>query len=203
MPLFLILAARTPCVSPLAAPRGHAQISRPAALLSTIVTLATRSRAVRIPSIHHTSALALALRTTQTRASRSVASLALAAAAPTRAVASASAAATRAVPRAALGLLATAPLATKADDAAALPLVERFADLVTYGDEGDGSCPGDSFDDAALAVAREFVLGGGGGDDESCSGDYEDYGDVDAFGAFRAAAAAAAARKAPNASTSP
>ena len=36
------------------------------------------------------------------------------------------------------------------------------------------------------------VLGGGGGDDESCSGDYEDYGDVDAFGAFRAAAAAAA-----------
>ena len=70
--------------------------------------------------------------------------------------------------------------------------MERFADLVTYGDEGDGSCPGDSFDDAALAVAREFVLGGGGGDDESCSGDYEDYGDVDAFGAFRAAAAAAA-----------
>ena len=46
-------------------------------------------------------------------------------------------------------------------------------------------------DDAALAVAR-CVLGGGGGDDESCSGDYEDYGDVDAFGAFRAAAAAAA-----------
>ena len=186
--LFLLLAANAPCVSPLAAPRGHAQISRPAALLSTIVTLATRSRAARVPSVGHTSALALALRTTQTRASRSVASLALAAAAPTRAAPRAALAPLKA----SLGLLAAAPLATKADDAAALPLVERFADLVTYGDEGDGSCPGDSFDDAALAVAREFVLGGGGGDDESCSGDYEDYGDVDAFGAFRAAAAAAA-----------
>ena len=170
MPLFLLLAARTPCVSPLAAPRGHARISRPAALLSTVVALATRSRAARVPSLGHTSALALALRTTQTRASRSVASLALAAAAPTRAAPRAALAPLKA----SLGLLATAPLATQADDAAALPLVERFADLVTYGDEGDGSCPGDSFDDAALAVAREFVLGGGGGDDESCSGDYED-----------------------------
>ena len=67
--LFLLLAAaRAPCVSPLAAPRGHAQISRPAALLSTIVTLATRSRAARVPTVGHTSALALALRTTQMRA---------------------------------------------------------------------------------------------------------------------------------------
>ena len=66
-----------------------------------------------------------------------VASLALAAAAPTRAA-----------PRAALApgvALRRVRSATKADDAAALPLVERFADLVTYGDEGDGSCPGDSF----------------------------------------------------------
>ncbi|CAH0365807.1 unnamed protein product [Pelagomonas calceolata] len=162
MSLFLLLAAR--CVSPLAAPRGHAQISRPAAILSTIVTLATRSRAARVPSVGHTSALALALRTTQTRAA----------------------------PHLSTAVALATVLPVGADDAAALPLVERFADLVTYGDEGDGSCPGDSFDDAALAVAREFVLGGGGGDDESCSGDYEDYGDVDAFGAFRAAAAAAA-----------
>ena len=173
--LFLLLAAaRTPCVSPLAAPRVS-HVSRPAALLSTVVALATRSRAARVPSVGHTSALALALRTTQTRAA----------------------------PHLGTAVALATVLPVGADDAAALPLVERFADLVTYGDEGDGSCPGDSFDDAALAVAREFVLGGGGGDDESCSGDYEDYGDVDAFGAFRAAAAAAAARKAPNASTSP
>ena len=47
--------------------------------------------------------------------------------------------------------------------------------------------------DAALAVAREFVLSGAGdGDGESCAGDFDDYGDVDAYGAFRAAAAAAA-----------
>ena len=42
MSLFLLLAATAPCVSPLAAPRGHARISRPAALLSTVVALATR-----------------------------------------------------------------------------------------------------------------------------------------------------------------
>ena len=41
MPLFLLLAARSPCVSPLAAPRVS-HMSRPAALLSTVVALATR-----------------------------------------------------------------------------------------------------------------------------------------------------------------
>ena len=89
--------------SPLAAPRGHARISRPAALLSTVVALATRSRAARVPSVGHTSALALALRTTQTRAA----------------------------PHLGTAVALATVLPVGADDAAALPLVERFADLVT------------------------------------------------------------------------
>ena len=46
--------------------------------------------------------------------------------------------------------------------------------------------------DAALAVAREFVLSNAGDGAESCGAGGDDYGDVDAYGAFRAAASAAA-----------
>lgn len=184
----VLLAART--ASPLAAPRSGAPLSRPAVFLGSILTLATRTRAAHVPSLGHTSALAVALRVTQTRASPRVAALALAV--PRARPALALAVSPVRAYKASLALALARVRSSVADDGS-LPLVERFADLVTYGDEGDGSCPGDAFDDAALAVAREFVLGGGGADgDESCSGEYDDYTDVDAFGAFRAAAAAAA-----------